>query len=55
MIVDDDPQLCAALQFKFERAGYQVWAVSNGQEDGLGGWRTQGEGKFHLLEFERIE
>jgi len=32
MIVDDDPQLCAALQFKFERAGYQVCAVGNGQD-----------------------
>ena len=32
MIVDDDPQLCAALQFKFERAGYQVCAVSSGQD-----------------------
>jgi len=27
MIVDDDPQLCAALRFKFERAGYQVCTV----------------------------
>jgi len=31
MIVDDDRQLCAALQFKFERAGYRVCAVFNGQ------------------------
>ena len=32
MIVDDDPQLCAALQFKFERAGYRVYAGNNGQD-----------------------
>ena len=32
MIVDDDPLLCAALQFKFERAGYQVCAGGNGQD-----------------------
>lgn len=25
-----------------------------GEEDGLGAWRTQGEGKFDLVEFERI-
>lgn len=32
MIADDDPQLCAALQFKLERAGYQVCAVGSGQD-----------------------
>jgi len=32
MVVDDDPQLCAALQFKLERAGYQVSAVGSGQD-----------------------
>ena len=32
MIVDDDPRLSAALQFKLEQTGYQVCAVSNGQD-----------------------
>jgi len=32
MIVDDDPQLCAALQFKLQRAGYQVSAVGSGRD-----------------------
>jgi len=32
MIVDDDPRLCSALQFKFERAGYHVSAVGSGRD-----------------------
>ena len=32
MIVDDDLQLCAALQFKLERAGYEVCAVHSGRD-----------------------
>lgn len=32
MIVDDDPQLCSALQFKLERDGYEVCTVHNGQD-----------------------
>jgi len=32
MIVDDDPRLRAALQFKLEQAGYQVCAVPTGQD-----------------------
>jgi len=32
MIVDDDPRLSAALQFKLEQAGYQVRAARNGQD-----------------------
>ena len=31
IIVDDDPQLCSALQLKLERTGYEVCAVHTSQ------------------------
>ena len=32
MLIDDDPRLCVALQFKLGEPGYQVCAVRNGQD-----------------------
>ena len=32
MIVDDDPRLSAALQFRLEQAGYRVRSASSGQD-----------------------